>query len=67
MAKTFGVDLSKMFGVGSANSQSVLPTIGAMQRRGPKVGWPGLPPTIRGLPWSKMLRSFRESRRDLKA
>lgn len=21
---------------------------------------PGLPPTVRGLPWAKMLRSFRE-------
>lgn len=60
MAKTFGVDLSKVFGVGSANSLSALPTAAPPKRRGTKVGRPGLPPTIRGLPWSKMLRSFRE-------
>lgn len=60
MAKTFGVDLSKVFGVGNINSLSALPTAASSKRRGAKVGRPGLPPTIRGLPWSKMLRSFRE-------
>ncbi len=60
MAKTFGVDLSKAFSVGNANSLSVLPTVVPPKQRGAKIGRPGLPPTVRGLPWSKMLRSFRE-------
>ncbi len=60
MAKTFGVDLSKAFGFGSVNSLSVQPTAAPLKRRGSKVARPGLPPTVRGLPWSKMLRSFRE-------
>lgn len=60
MVKTFGVDLSKAFGGGNTNSLSALPTVVPLKRRGSKVVRPGLPPTIRGLPWSKMLRSFRE-------
>lgn len=60
MAKTFGVDLTKAFGTSSVNSLSALPTPVPLKRRGSKVGRPGLPPTIRGLPWSKMLRSFRD-------
>lgn len=60
MAKTFGVDLSKAFGTGSVTSLNALPSAAPLKRRGSKVGRPGLPPTIRGLPWSKMLRSFRE-------
>lgn len=60
MAKTFGIDLSKAFGIGGAHSLSALPTAVAPKRRGSKVGRPGLPQTVRGLPWPKMLRSFRE-------
>lgn len=60
MAKAFGVDLSKAIGTSSVPSLNALPTVAPLKRRGSKVGRPGLPPTIRGLPWSKMLRSFRE-------
>lgn len=60
MAKTFGVDLSKAFGGTGVNSLGVSSAGTPPKKRGAKVGRPGLPPTVRGLPWSKMLRSFRE-------
>jgi hypothetical protein len=60
MAKTFGVDLAKAIGLSSANLQSGLAVSVLPKRRGSKASRPGLPPTVRGLPWSKMLRSFRE-------
>ena len=60
MAKPFRFDPSKgiaavITGL-SAPSNSVTPN----RRREQKTRTPGLPPTVRGLPWSKMLRSFRE-------
>jgi hypothetical protein len=59
MAKTFGFDPSK--GIGAMMSGLPAPTAAVpAQRRGKKSRTPGLPPTVRGLPWSKMLRSFRE-------
>jgi hypothetical protein len=60
MERTFGVDLSKAFGFSSTDSLSAMPNVARRRRRGQKVSRPGLPPTVRGLPWSKMLRSFRE-------
>ena len=60
MAKTFVVDLSKAFGGNATILLSAIPTSAPPKRRGTKVSRPGLPPTVRGLPWSKMLRSFRE-------
>ena len=60
MAKPFGVDLVKLFGVTGTVSQSQIPTATPQKRQGSRVGRPGLPPTVRGLPWSKMLQSFRE-------
>ena len=59
MAKTFGVDPAK--GIAAILSDIPAPTTtGLVQHRGKKTRGPGLPPTVRGLPWSKMLRSFRE-------
>ncbi len=60
IAKPFGFDPAKgiaamMSGV-PAPATKVVPT----QRRGKKSRTPGSLPTVRGLPWSKMLRSFRE-------
>lgn len=60
MTKPFGVDLAKSLGLSVTNSSSVSPPSAATKRRGAKAARPGLPPTVRGLPWSKMLRSFRE-------
>ncbi|MCX7418586.1 MAG: hypothetical protein NT013_03490 [Planctomycetia bacterium] len=59
MAKTFGFDPAK--GIAAMLSGIPTPTTtGPVQRRGKKTRGLGLPPTVRGLPWSKMLRSFRE-------
>ncbi len=45
---------SKFSGASAEESQR-----GPRGRAG-KAQRPGMPPTMRGLPWSKMLRSFRE-------
>lgn len=59
MAKTFGFDPAK--GIAAMISGVPAPTAaGPVQRRGKKARGPGLPPIVRGLPWAKMLRSFRE-------
>ena len=60
MAKPFGFDsstrIAAMITGLSAPSNSVTPN----RRREQKIRTPGLPPKVRGLPWSKMLWSFRE-------
>lgn len=60
MAKTFGFDPSK--GIAAMMSRVASPTTATVpvKNRGKKLPTPGAPPTVRGLPWSKMLRSFRE-------
>lgn len=60
MAKIFRVDLSDGIGDRRVNSPNAVLAIASAKRRGSKSRRPGLPPTVRGLPWSKMLRSFRE-------
>ena len=61
MAKTFGFDPAK--GIPALVSAVPVPATAAIphRRRGTKSRTPGLPPTVRGLPWSKMLQSFREN------
>lgn len=60
MAKTFGFDPARRFAARLFPKIPVETTTTSRRRRPHKTRFPVVPPPVRGLPWSKMLRSFRE-------